>query len=313
MAIAAILAWTASSTSQTAGAAEDSIDLLPRWKQGEKVRYQMVKRRVRMRDGKVVQQNGGRSDLEVEILEARKDGFVVGWTLGETRIDDPKAAGDPLAKRLLNVYKGFQIVIELDSEASIRGVRNGKELKATADKALKIIMEELERGGLNTAVGTQLKRAVGSMFATQQQVEQVCLREPQMFFLAVGRSYEAGAPIEYDDKLANPLGGDALPSRGRFQLKSLDKRTGQATITWTQAVDKRAATPIIEKTLQQLAERMGKKDAKTVRLDPLSIEDAAEFSVETLSGWPQSVSHTRTATTGATRDQHVLEIKRSNP
>ncbi len=309
--VLAILAAIPSSLFLPAMAADDSIDLTPRWKQGEKVRYQMVKGRSPTRDGKVDEKNNSRTDLEIEILKANQDGFVVGWTMGETRLGDPKGANDPFAKRFVNLVKGFQIVMELDSEASIRGVRNGRELKATMDKAMGITMELLEAEGLDKDLIAKLKQGVGPMFATQEQVEGAFLREPQMFFAAVGRSYRQGAPIEYDDELSNPFGGAPLPANGQFLLKAVDKKTGLATIGWKQSIDQRAAKPILEKTLKQFAERMGKKDAPAPHLDSLAVDDEAEFSIEIASGWPQSLSLTRTIRVGAKPSQEILQITRS--
>jgi hypothetical protein len=40
------------------------------------------------------------------------------------------------------------------------------------------------------------------------------------------------------------------------------------------------------------------------------IEDAAEFAIETTSGWVQSLAYTRTAKMGESSEQNVLEITR---
>jgi hypothetical protein len=67
--------------------------------------------------------------VEIEVLNVGKDGFTVAWTWGETKLDDPVQAANPMARKLSNLIQDQRIVLELDSQAGIKGVQNWKELQ----------------------------------------------------------------------------------------------------------------------------------------------------------------------------------------
>ena len=72
------------------GPAEDSVDLPLGWEVGQRLQYEIVKSGQRTRDGKVTFKATTRTDLEIEVLRADADGYLVAWTQRETRFDDPR-------------------------------------------------------------------------------------------------------------------------------------------------------------------------------------------------------------------------------
>src|SRR5262245_12675071 len=78
-----------------------TFELLPVWKRGEKLQYEMTRKQIRETDGKVVRNNSGRAPVEVEVITAdEKEGYVLRWKLGEMVFDDPKLADNPLIKTM---------------------------------------------------------------------------------------------------------------------------------------------------------------------------------------------------------------------
>lgn len=186
------------------------VEIVPRWKAGETRTYERVKSRRRTRGGKEVSKGSGRGVVEVTVVEANEDGYLVRWSLGETKPDDPRAARDPMVREVSKIVDGMAVVLEVGRDASISGVRNWKELKGSADAMMDAMTRDPKAPGLDAAAMGKVREAVASMFATKEQIEQLFAREPQMFFVSSGRDYSPGRPIEYEDQLPNPWG--AIPS-----------------------------------------------------------------------------------------------------
>jgi hypothetical protein len=123
----------------------------------------------------------------------------------------------------------------------------------------------------------------------------------------LGIEFEGGKPVEFDDKLANPFGGEPFPSKVRFRLKEVDRKRGVAKLRWTQTVASDDARRIMEKTLKDFAQRLGKPVADADLLKTLTIEDSADFAIEISSGWIQNFTHKRvTKTEGSSRADVVM-------
>src|SRR5688572_16838387 len=148
---AAILAFVLLAVGTVASAAVDSFELHPRWKKGERVRFEMTKSREKARLDKLIFKTTTRTEVEVEVLTATEDAFVLAWTLGETKFDDTNETQNVLVQKMANLLKGHRMVLELDSQAGIQSVQNWRELKAASTKRLEILSTELKAAGIDPA------------------------------------------------------------------------------------------------------------------------------------------------------------------
>ena len=294
----------------TSAVAEDSVDLPLRWKVGDKLHYEIVKTRQRRQDTKITVTGATRTDLEIEVVTVDQEGYLVGWTHGETRFDDPRQAANPVVQQMGRLLKDFHILLQLDSKAVIVGVRNWKELKEKSSAILTTLTEVMKNAGMDTATMEKIKAPVVSMFATRKGIEAMCTREARMFFMVLGGSYSASEPIEYEGKLPNLLGGEPFPSRATFALKKVDRGSGQAIITWTQTLDPEQTQRILEKTLKDMAARLGGQFPQGKNLESLMIEDTAEFVVDLSSGWLDCLTHKRAMRIGEVTQEDILTIVR---
>jgi len=291
-------------------AAEDSVDLPLRWQVGQRLQYEIVKSGRKTRDGEATLKATTRTDLEIEVLRADADGYLIAWTQGETRFDDPQPAADPMLQRMTNLVRGLRVLLQIDSEANVVGVRNWKELKETIGKILSTVTDELKISGMDATMLSKITAQLASMYATREQIEMMCTREPRMFFLVLGGSFSASEPTEYQDRLPNPFGGEPFPSRAAFVLKGVDRQSQRATIAWTQTLDPEHARRIMEKSLKDLAARVGGPVPQGDVLESMMVEDTAEFVVDLSSGWLDRLSHKRLVRTGTATQEDVLTIAR---
>ncbi len=166
-----------------------SIEVLPRWKKGDTVRLEITRARVKSADGTSTITGKTHTDFTIEVLSANHDGYLVGWTAGETTFDSPSQAEHSFLGHVVNLMSGLQIMLEIDSHGAIRGVQNWKELKAAALKSLDALAatESLEKEKPDKALMSSLRAQWESMLGTKEQVEELCTREAQVYFKVLGR------------------------------------------------------------------------------------------------------------------------------
>jgi hypothetical protein len=289
-----------------------SIKVLPHWKNGETVRLEITRARVKSADGKSTITGKTHTDFTIEVLSANDNGYLVGWTASETTFDSPSQAEHSFLGQVVNLMQGHQIMLEIDSHGAIRGVQNWKELKATALKSLDALAatENLQKEKPDKALMSSLRAQWESMLGTKAQVEELCTREAQIYFMVLGREYTHNNPYEYEDLLPNPLGGEAFPTHARMALKTFDKQAGQAVITWSQIADPKQIARILESMMKEMSARVGGKPLDGEFPKAISMEDHAEIVVDVATGWVRTLTHTRSVNFGTRAQVDATSIIR---
>jgi hypothetical protein len=299
-----------SAKKQKNAARSQTVELAVRWKQGDKFHYEITKSRRKTKGGKVTLDSKATTPLTVEVDKASDKGYVLRWTMGETKMANPLAAINPLAKKLGNLIKDFTTLLEIDAEGTLVGVQNWQEVKKRATDAITIMTAQLEKSGSPPAQIKAIRAQTLSLFSTEQKILMPSTREAQMFMQPLGIVYDAAKPIEYDDLLPNPFGGEPFPCHSVFALESYDAASKLATISWKQSMDEKETTRIMQASLKKLAAAAGKPAPDGDVLPTMIITDSALFQVNAASGWPQHVKQTRTAHVGDQTQIDTVEIRR---
>ena len=290
-----------------------SVEVLPHWKKGETFRLEVSRARVKSTDGKSTITGKTRTDFTIEVLSANADGYLVGWTAGETKFDSPSQAEHSFLRQVVNLMNGLQIILEIDSHGAIRGVRNWKELRAKALKALDALAttEDLRKEKPDKALISSLRAQWESMLGTKEQVEELCTREAKVYFMVLGREYSDKEAYEYEDLLPNPLGGDAFPTHARMALKTFDTQAGRAVITWDQTADPKHAARILESMVKEMSTRLGKQPLDGEFPKAISMDDHAEIVVDVGTGWVRTLTHARSVNFGDRAQVDATSITRT--
>lgn len=287
-----------------------SVEILPRWKEGEKLTFELTKSRQKSQAGRRTLTASMRQELDVEVVKATGEGYLLRLTFREARFDDPRQAENPIVRETANLFKDLQVELAVDSQGSMHGIQNWKELKELSSKVLDRLTKTVQDAGLDPATAAKLRAEVGSMFETKEQVERACTKEVGMLFLPLGKTYAPSKPIESEDELPNPFGGEPLPSRGEFALKSFDKESGRAEITWKAAIAPEKAKRALEKALRDMTARLGKPAPDEQLLKKVTIESSVEFSVDVSSGWVESLRQVRETRMDSGSQEEILTMRR---
>lgn len=288
----------------------DTITLLPRWKVGENVRFEIAKAAQESRNGRITFRTGNRTNVEVEVLEADESGYAVAWTSGETKFDDPQQVNNPFAQRMLRLLKGTRIVLELDGSGSLRGLRNWQEIRAECMKGVDVILQEVGRSDLDKALIPKLRAQAESMLATREQIEALSTVEPSLCFAVLGKSYSRSKPLIYEGVMPNPFGGEAIPCKTEFVLKSVDKKLGRAVVAWKHTIVPEEFRRAMENMVRNMVGRLGKPVPQGELFKVVTIQNEAECSVDTSSGWLHSFRETRVLETDSVSRRESTTITR---
>jgi hypothetical protein len=295
-----------------AEAQNHAVEILPHWKQGDTVRLEITRARVKSTDGMSTITGKTHTDFAIEVLSANDNGYLVGWTAGKTTFDSPSQAEQSFLGQVVNLMNGRQIILEIDSHGAIRGVQNWKGLKTSALKSLDALAaaEDVRKGKPDNALMSRFRAQWESMLGTKAQVEELCTREAQVYFKVLGRGYARNTPFEYEDLFPNPLGGDAFPTHANMALKTFDKQTGQAVITWSQVADPKQVSRILESMLKEMRARVGKELQEGEFPKAISMEDHAEIVVDATTGWVKTLKHARSINFGTRAQVDTTSIIR---
>ncbi len=290
-----------------------SIEVLPHWKKGDTIRLEITRARVKSADGTSTITGKTHTNFTIEVLSANDDGYLLGWTAGKTTFDAPSQAEHSFLGQVVNLMNGLQIILDIDSHGIIRGVQNWKELRETALKTLDALAatENLQKEKPNKALMSSLRAQWESMLGTKAQVEELCTREAQIYFMVLGRKYAHNSPYEYEDLLPNPLGGEAFPTHARMSLKTFDKQAGQAVITWSQIADPKQVARILESKMKEMSARLGEKPLEGEFPKAISMQDHAEIVVDVDTGWVRTLTHTRSVNFGTRAQVDATSIIRT--
>src|SRR5262245_16916694 len=152
------------------------VDVRPVWQAGESHRYERVKSRRRIQPGKPDGKLVVRARIDVQVVEAMPRGFLLSWTEGKPRFDDPAHAAtatDPIAKATLEMVAGLRILLEVDGkDASIGGVPNWPEIQKKLRTWGDATARELGKQPAVPRVAiAQMQEQILQMSGTREQVE----------------------------------------------------------------------------------------------------------------------------------------------
>lgn len=290
-----------------------SIDVLPHWKKGESFGLEITRTREKTVDGKSMLMGKTHTSFTIEVLGADDEGYLVGWTAGETKFGTSTPAAQSFLRKVADVMKGLRIVLEIDPQGTLKGVRNWKELKVAALKVMETLLAQTpdsQDGNADNILASKLRAQWESMFATKERIEELCTREARTYFMVLGRRYTQDTPYEYKALLPNPLAGDAIPAQASMALKTFDRQSGQAVITWNHTADPHQSARILESTVKAMTERLGQNRPEGEFPKTIALQDNAEVVVDVATGWVETLTIVRSVNLGTRAQVDTTSIVR---
>lgn len=278
------------------------IEILPHWKKGDVFSLTITRTREKFTNGTATVSGKTRTQFRLEVLQDNDEGYLVGWTAGETTFDVPPPS-ESFLRQVVDLMKGMQIVLQIDPYGTITGIQNWKELRLEMLRVMDTLLAKApEKEPPNRTLLSKMRSQWDTMFSTKEHIEQLCTRDAKIYFIALGRRYVVNKPYEYPDQLPNPLGGEPFPSRTTIELTAFDTSSGQATLTRSQKADPQQATRVLESMANEMSARQGKKLPDGAFVKTMAMEDRSDIIVDVATGWVTKLTRVQSVHLG-TRGQ----------
>ncbi|MFO0946772.1 MAG: hypothetical protein U1D30_12635 [Planctomycetota bacterium] len=266
---------------------------------GEKRLYDFIKTTERTQGGSLAKKSTSESELEIEVQEVHSDGYTLVWTTRPKKVDVPKDTDPALADDVQRFAKEMRIVLRVGSNGSVQKVENWQEIQAYLISQMEQADAVAAKAGQSAEQRDKMRSELSRMFGTEAQVTALAGREPTLFFSVLGKTFSASKPLQYQDSLPSPFGGDPIATLAAYTVVSQDAEKDLTTIRWQQATDPDAMSKSLEKSMREMAERLKKPVPPDYAFPKNSVmKDEADFVVNSETGWIDSLVQTRTMSIG---------------
>lgn len=241
----------------SAQAQAQDISIVPTLRAGDSFQLEVI--RIREHSTQPLQNLRARTVIDVRVISANADGFVLEWVPGAAVLIS-SAAPNPLLGIDTQALRDTRFRLKLSADGELQGVANEAEV---APK-LKTAVDDIVRQVLATI--PEAERKVYLDFIRQtlsvDLLIATAIRDATIYFGLNGATLSVGEAVEFDLEQPNPFGVGTLPAtfRVRMDSASADRASLSSTTTYdsaalmrtTVAVAKQVGTPIPPEELAAL-------------------------------------------------------------
>ena len=301
----------------------DTFRLVPVLADGQSVRYRLIQSQHRQG----MRTTEARSDATLTVVRHEGGGRCLRWLAGPCGVSHADPTMQALLRSLQSVWDGVPLDVHLDDGGHLGGLANLATVRRQACESLDLAVRRMAGDATSAPLVPHVQAAVRSLVLDESLLTQALLKEVRLLFGFADRAFRVGEPLEVRERVASPLGAGTVPVLGRFHLRSVDARTGEASLNWLMVVDRGGLAAGVKAGLEPMTASLAALvppapdvpdasppvDAKaSVRdaVDTVDLDDRAEFRINTRTGWPVSVHHVRRVGAGAEARVDTLEMVR---
>jgi hypothetical protein len=313
LAVIAIATWATCAAAFSQETPPRTVELKPRWKAGDEVRFEFAKAKRQKQAGVAVGlQGGARTIVDMKVISVDENGSVVRWRQGETTLDDESILDRvPSTRHLINMSKGVEYDIEVDAGGQPTGVRNWEQVRRQSLEILAAMKTNLlDKSEMAPAQVDAVCKQAESMLNDRTRIEAMFLADAGLWFMFLGRTYTTGEPLEFESQNINAFGGEPFPAVETFMLQSAADPSGHAVLRWRKDVDQEKMAESMKKSMVELAKQVGKPIPEGYEFPKMSIEQTAEAQIDPRIGWPQRLLRKTTTAVGIQVSEETIDIKR---
>jgi hypothetical protein len=282
-----------------AGGPPFEIDLDAGWQVGEQRHYTIYTHRQEWSGDSPPLNARGLIPFTVTVRAANRTGFELEWDYGKTRLLEGRDKADFLLDYLTALLPELHLAYETDRYGSFVTLLNGDEVETAVYRGVAMLAALT----VDTTDGLVLNdltiELVNQLIAEPEQVVALLIQELQLFHLLYGILFDTTEPLLFEDLLANPLGGEGIPSQVSIRPTHFDAESGCARIEWLNRWDPEAATASIFGSILPHLEAAGLPGLSLDELPGyLEVADRMIFQFDLASGWPAYIEVERTMRIG---------------
>lgn len=240
-------------------------------------------------DGKPPQKTSIATDVQIKVLEAHEDHWIMEFTLRvpkATKISRAERAGIDAQRALFNV----PMKVKLTTEGKMELVN----LEQTREAVLAVVrqLKEKEAAAKGEEVREDAMQFVADMFADPEKANSLLLASYLPWFTHLGHELEDGKPVDEDVEMPSPFGDSMLAATRTLTMSAGTKgtRNFRAVVEFKPGEVKKMLSELFEK-----ARRLAPKDKPPPdesELEKWKFEMKTSFRIvfDAASGWPRKVT-----------------------
>jgi hypothetical protein len=249
-------------------------------------------------------QNGGSTTVvNVRVLSTAPDRSVVEWALGDTVLDNPGLAQNPVLAAALQAVRDLRVHLVLNAGGELSGVANRDELVMKLQSMLEAIMQELA-ARLSNEQRIAMQGVVAKVLSPDVLIASAT-REAAIYFGLNGISLAPGEERERTIEQPSPFGGGSIPGVFRARMESVT--ADSASVTIAASYDRAALSRIAEALVKQAGAPVPAE--ALANIPPMDMTDEGTYLFDRKIGLMREVIVRRQVVVGNNRQIDRWEIR----
>jgi hypothetical protein len=236
---------------------------------GDQFRLELI----RIRENTQRPQDNGKSRtvVDVRVVSADTDGFVLEWVPGETTFNNPLVAKDPLVAAASQAALGIRFVLRLNSDGELTGLVNQAEIAPKLKNMMDTIVRDLA-SRLPANERKNFQNMVGQLMSPTTLISSAT-NEAQIYFGLNGMELGDGENLAVELEHPSPLGSGVIPATFRIRV---DSTTSDSAVLKTTTTYDAAALVRMTQALAQQAGR-GIPAEELAKIPPMQMSDDGSY------------------------------------
>jgi len=297
-----ILVLTFSITSAQNIVTDSTATVVGYWGKGEKKILTIQHDRVKYENEVLTYQEGSTYEAFVTIVDSTENSYTIEWAIKNVQTSRD---ANPLVKALVKMTENLKIIYKTDELGTFSELINWEEMKNFLNTALEKMHDELN----DSPEFINALNKVKEMFTTKAAIEQIMIREIQIYHTPYGLEYKLNEKLALETQLPNIFGGEPFPAVLNIELTEINPEENSCRLTMSTEMDEEKATEIVFDFVKKLAEQMGKPLPDLNELPVFAIHDTCAFEVDLISGWLTRAYYKRKVQNDLVKQIDNYEIK----
>ena len=205
------------------------IQVRPRLVAGDEFRLEVTRSRD---DSSRPQMNFSmRTPVDVRVVSAKADGFVIDWHPGEGTFEAAEAMSDPTLAMANEILGDLKFRIALDADGAFERVANETEILPKLQAMIDLVIRE-QVGTMEPAAAKRAEELVRQILSPANLLG-IATRDAQAYVSMYGAELAVGDAVEVPVSQPSPFGPDPLPAVLKVRMVSASPQSATLTSTVT--------------------------------------------------------------------------------
>jgi hypothetical protein len=277
------------------------VTIAPKLAIGDEFRLALV--RTRDNSAQPQQNSTSRTVISVRVTSAGADGYVLDWVPGETVVDNPQLAQNPVVMAAVEAVRGLRFRLTLNPDGELTGLANQDEILPKLKSMMDTIVQQI-LAGIPDDERTAMVSFMNQVLSPEVLVSSAT-REAGIYFGLNGVSLASGEVAEIELQQPSPFGGGVIPGIFRVRMDSIT--TNSVSLTTETTYDSTALLRLTESLIKQAGKPI--PPSELAKVPPIDMNDDGTFVFDRTVGLMREVTMIRRVVAGTNQRLDRWEMR----